>query len=120
MSNAEREIAVESMDQAIGRRVHQLMWDRKVTARELAPHVGVDASGLGRRLRGERGWASDEIFVTARYFGVPVGVLFGESIGGRPSPSDQKAPTPKGGGLSVPPEGFEPPTSGTGNQRSIP
>lgn len=32
MSNAEREIAFESMDQAIGRRVHQLMWDRKITA----------------------------------------------------------------------------------------
>lgn len=85
-TNTDREpLATETMDQAIGRRVHELMWGQRVTARSLAPALGVDPSGLGRRLRGERGWSSDEIFAAARFFDVSVSVLFGESTSTGPT-----------------------------------
>lgn len=103
-----------STHQAVGRRVHHLMWDRKLTARAVAPHLGMDPTGLGRRIRGERGWDADDIFAAAHFFDVSADYLLGLPT--------KKAPTPEGEGqyAVVPPEGFEPPTSGTGNQRSIP
>ncbi|CAD5999489.1 BetR domain-containing protein [Agreia sp. COWG] len=69
----------ESTDVIIGRRVRDLMWDRRLTAKALATSIGVDPTGLGRRLRGERGWSSDEIKAASRTLEVSVGYLFGET-----------------------------------------
>ncbi len=66
----------ESKDLTIGRNVRALMWEVQVTARTLAMHLGVDPTGLGRRLRGERGWSSDETYRAARIFGIPIGDLY--------------------------------------------
>lgn len=72
--------------EAVGRRVHHLMWDRKLTARAVAPHLGMDPTGLGRRIRGERGWDADDIFAAAHFFGVSADYLLGLPINPEPSP----------------------------------
>ena len=69
---------LESFDSFIGRRVHQLMWDRGLTQTAVAPDLGMTQSALARRLRGKLGWSSDQIADAARFFGVSVAYLFGE------------------------------------------
>jgi transcriptional regulator with XRE-family HTH domain len=93
----------ESTDVAIGRRVRDLMWDRRLTAKSLAGSIGVDPTGLGRRLRGERGWSADEIKAAARTLSVSVGYLFDEESAPI-TPTDAKKATRGGarGGLSLP------------------
>lgn len=70
-------IDVETMDEAIGRRVHALMWERRVTNRSMAPSLGMDESGLGRRLRGERGWSAEQVWSAATFLNVPIATLYG-------------------------------------------
>ncbi len=88
MTNAQREaIEVETMDQAIGRRVHTLMWERRVTNRAMAPSLGMDESGLGRRLRGERGWSAEQVWLAHRYLNVPLEAIYGETTPGGVGPA---------------------------------
>ncbi|WP_367118323.1 helix-turn-helix domain-containing protein [uncultured Microbacterium sp.] len=87
------------MDEAIGRRVHALMWERRVTNRSMAPHLGMDESGLGRRLRGERGWSAEQVWSAASYLNVPIATIYGGDT--------VTTPTPGGVG----PAGIEPTTS---------
>lgn len=70
------EIVVLSMDEAIGRRVHQLLWERRLTSKWLATRLRIDPAGLSRRLRGERGWSTDEVYMTSVLLDVPIGFLF--------------------------------------------
>ena len=44
----------ESLDVAVGRRVHHLMWDRRITQTALGRALKIDQSGVGRRLRGDQ------------------------------------------------------------------
>ena len=82
MTNAQSEsIQVETMDQAIGRRVHTLMWERRVTNRAMAPNLGMDESGLGRRLRGERGWTAEHVWSAATFLNVPLAAIYGGDTG---------------------------------------
>lgn len=83
-----------NVDAEIGRRVHTLMWDRRITQKALGERLGVGQSGLGRRLRGERGWSASELRGVSETLGVSVGFLFGEPDG-----------------PSVGPAGIEPTTS---------
>ncbi len=78
-------------DALVGRRVHMLMWDQKVTQVQLGGRIGMDQSSLGKRLRGERGWTVDQLLTMARVFNTTVSYLVGETD-------------------EVRPEGFEPPT----------
>jgi len=64
---------------AIGRRVHLLMWDARLTQMELGERIGMDQSSLARRIRGERGWTPDQLVAVADALGVTVAYLFGES-----------------------------------------
>ena len=67
-----------SMDAVIGRRVHHLMWDRQLTQTAFSQKLGMQQSGLAKKLRGQRGWSADELIVVARELGVTVGYLFAE------------------------------------------
>lgn len=96
----------ESLDVAVGRRVHMLMWEKRVTQTALGRSIGLDQSGLGKRLRGERGWSLDDLRDVADELGTTIAYLVGET---------EEAPTPKGGGHTLPdldsnqePAGFKP------------
>lgn len=69
----------ENFDAVIGRRVHQLMWDRQITQTDFGRRIGVDQSSLAKRLRGKRGWSTSEVKAAADELGVSVGYLFGET-----------------------------------------
>lgn len=61
-----------SLDEIVGANVHMLMWARKITQVALAGKMGIDQSGLSKRLRGERSWSLDEVDAAARILGVTV------------------------------------------------
>ena len=82
----------ENVDAEIGLRVHTLMWERRITQAALGESIGLDQTGLGRRLRGERKWTPAELRAVAYELSVTVGYLFGE---GEPT-----APTRPNGPLS--------------------
>ena len=79
-------VSPEPLDVAVGRRVHMLMWEQRITQTQLGRRIGVDQSGLGRRLRGERGWSLDDLAATARELGVSMAYLLGESDSTKPRP----------------------------------
>lgn len=74
----EAEAPAPSMDAVIGRRVHHLMWDQQLTQTAFSQKLGMQQSGLAKKLRGQRGWSADELIVVARELGVTVGYLFDE------------------------------------------
>lgn len=72
-----------------------LMWERRITQTALGKKVGIDQSSLAKRLRGERGWALDDIKSVAAELRVSMAYLLGET----------NDPSPVG------PAGIEPTTS---------
>lgn len=72
-----------------------LMWDAKRKQGEIARAMGIGSDSLGRKLKGERGWAIAEIVTLAEVLNTSVSYLVGETI----------APHPVG------PAGIEPTTS---------
>ncbi len=77
------------MDAEVGRRVHMIMWDRRVTQTALGRLVGLDQSSLGKRLRGERGWSLDDLRAVAGALGTTIGYLVGESEEPQPDGPDE-------------------------------
>lgn len=73
------EVATESLDAFVGRRVHMLMWDTKITQTALSHRLGVDQSTLSKRLRGERGWGLDDLRAIAKELGTNMAFLLGET-----------------------------------------
>lgn len=76
-----------TMDATVGRRVYHLMWDKKLTQTAFGLMIGVEQSGLAKKLRGTRGWKLDEIYRAAKSLGVTVDELMADT-----HPSDYKAP----------------------------
>lgn len=69
----------ESLDAAVGRRVHMLMWDRRVTQTALGRTIGMDQSSMSKRLRGDRGWSLDDLRAVATALDTTIGYLVGET-----------------------------------------
>lgn len=84
-------VEAESLDITVGRRVHLMMWERRITQTALGRTIGIDQSNLGRRLRGERGWSLDDLRATANALGTTMSYLLGETEegpgGGAPEPT---------------------------------
>lgn len=83
-------------DAQIGERVHQLMWQRRVTQKGLGKEMGLTQATVSRKLRGERTWYPDELILVARLFNVTVGHLFGETEkdpAAKPGPSSESLHT---------------------------
>lgn len=78
METLKRKTASRDLDAEIGERVHLLMWRRGITLKAMAERIGVDATGLGKKLKGQRGFAVQELADLARELSVSVGALFGE------------------------------------------
>ena len=81
--------ADDGFDAEIGRRVHQLMWDRQITQTAFARLIDMDQSSVAKRLRGKLGWNARQLRDSARALNTTVAYLVGESVR---------------------PEGLEPPT----------
>ena len=93
METVKRKTASRNMDAEIGERIHVLMWREGITLKAMADRISVDPTGLGKKLKGQRGFAAQELVDLAAELDVTVGELFGET---------KKAPTPKGGGHTLP------------------
>lgn len=78
MQTAKRKTAARDLDKEIGERVHVLMWRQGITLKAMAERLNVDATGLGKKLKGQRGFAVQEIADLAAELRVSVGHLFGE------------------------------------------
>lgn len=106
METVKRKTASRQLDAEIGERVHVMMWREGITLKAMASRIGVDPTGLGKKLKGRSGFAAQEIADLAAILDVSVAHLFGET---------KKASTPKGGGHTLPdldsnqePAGFKP------------
>lgn len=66
----------DSLDAAIGERVHTLMWRHRFTQLDFAARIGVTQPTLSRKLRGDRPWAAGEIAAAAEALDVSVEYLF--------------------------------------------
>lgn len=92
-----------TVNEAIGARCHQAMFLRRISARKMAPAIGVSGSILARKLRGTVAWSAVDVVAAAQHLNVSIAYLMGET-------SD---PQPGGAGGDqgvVRPPGFEPGT----------
>lgn len=62
----------------VGKKIHDLLWERRIPQRQLADHIDIDQSTLSRKLRGDRPWTLDEVFSCAGFFDVPLSDLIPE------------------------------------------
>jgi transcriptional regulator with XRE-family HTH domain len=85
----------ESIDAAVGRRVHSLMWQQRVKNKDIAELLGLEATGIGKKLRAEAKFSIEQLVLVAARLNTTVSYLVGES----------DAPHPVG------PAGIEPTTS---------
>lgn len=69
----------QDVDAAIGRRVHQIMWDRQMTQVRLGAMLGMDQSSVAKRLRGKLGWSATVLLATASALDTTVSYLVGET-----------------------------------------
>lgn len=97
---------IRNVDAEIGRRVHQLMWDRGMRQTQMATAIGMDQSSVAKRLRGKLGWSATMLIRTAAVLDTTVGYLVGET--------DNSTNNPVG------PAGLEPTTSTVDTRRVAP
>lgn len=92
---------------------------RRMSDSALGRAIGMSQSKISRRTNGEIAFDTDDLGRIARALDVSIVELI--QMPTTSMPATQKVLTQTGEDqYAVPPEGFEPPTSGTGNQRSIP
>ena len=109
-----------------GERIAALMFRHKLTVTTLATAIGKGRASISTKVNGHARWFLDELVDVAEVLDTSVGYLLGETDDDRrPAHLRHKEEAPTAEAMrtyvrSVPPEGFEPPTFGTGNQRSIP
>lgn len=106
-------------NEALGITVNQLLFEHRLTRKELAAHFGVTQPVVSRKLRGQVNWTAEELSIMAGLFGLsmdsftPVRADDGWVPAARAS-GRWKTPARVGAGVSgmVAGEGFEPSTSG--------
>lgn len=76
----------EPADEAFGRAVKMVMFQRRITNRRLALTLGIHESALGKKLHGERPWTLTEMIATADWLRVDLRDLLGQMWTG-PSPA---------------------------------
>lgn len=85
-ANAMRYALPMSVDEVIGRNVHQIMWDKRIQHRPVYEAMGVTRGSLHKKMRGEVAWLARDIEAAAQVLEVDPGVLFvpAPRIGGVP------------------------------------
>lgn len=94
----------EPVDVVVGRRIHTLMWEQRVKNKDLAELLGIEATGVGKKLRAEQRFSIEQLVAVAARLNTTVGYLVGEV----------STPNPVG------PAGIEPTTSTVESQRFAP
>ena len=61
MGNMQRKRADRAIDASIGERAHLLIWRARRTQSSVANEIGVESTGLGKKLKGQNGWAVQEV-----------------------------------------------------------
>lgn len=86
-----------SIDVAVGKRIHTLMWDQRIKNKEIAELLGIDPTAVGKKLRAEQKFSIEQLSLVAARLDTTIGYLVGEHQGSRPTPLG-------GGSLLVMPE----------------
>jgi transcriptional regulator with XRE-family HTH domain len=92
-------------DEAVGIAVNQLMFERRITRKQLGEALGIAAPNAGKKLRGEIGWSLTDLFTVAEFLGVEAASLLPRKAEGPDQQMLAGAPIVAG-------TGFEPVTSG--------
>lgn len=93
MSTADRLRAAggESIDVAVGKRVHTLMWEQRVKNKEIAELLELDPTAVGKKLRAEQKFSIEQLSVIAARLQTTIGYLVGETD--TPHPTNPVGPT---------------------------
>lgn len=79
MGTMQRKRADRAIDASIGERAHLLIWRARRTQSSVANETGVEATGFGKKLKGQNGWAVQEVVNLAAALGTTVSYLVGET-----------------------------------------
>ena len=63
----------------IGKRVHTLMWDKRVKNNALGVLLGIDSTAVGKKLRAEQKFSIEQLAIVADYLDTTVAYLVGET-----------------------------------------
>lgn len=74
---------IPDVDETIGRNVHYLLWQRRLTQLSVARSLGLTPSVLSKKLRGASGWSAKQVAAVAALLDVRAGELY-ETGGGLP------------------------------------
>ena len=100
------------MDARVGRLVHTMMWDKRLTQTVVAARLGIQQSALSKKLRGDRGWSTQELVMLAQVLDTTASYLLGETSDPTRPPGDD----PDGGGEAGP---WQRPTQGYLSMRRL-
>lgn len=96
----------DSIDVTVGKRVPTLMWEQRIKNKDLAELLGLEATGIGKKLRAEAKFSIEQLVAVAAHLNTSVAYLVGETENPHPG---------GGGGLSLPeldsnqqPAGYQP------------
>lgn len=82
------------VDQAVGERIHLLIWKARLQQKDIAKTLGMDPAALTRRLRGTTPWKIGELLAVAQILGVTLDELIPphDELGAPPGVSSDNAP----------------------------
>jgi len=88
---------IDKIDAEIGERVHQVMWRKRVSQRELARALGIDPAAASLRLRGLIAWKFTDLVIVARLLDVGLGELIPEEgVAGKEASAESRCAPPWG------------------------
>jgi len=69
--------SVSATDAAIGARLNQIAWQRRVTRADIAQAIGLrSGQAVSKKMHGVTGWRADELLLACRFLGTSVAELF--------------------------------------------
>ncbi|MHA2788302.1 helix-turn-helix domain-containing protein [Corynebacterium sp. S7] len=100
-----------TLNEAIGAKVDQIMFRRRITRKALGEALGITGAGVSRKLYGQTAWTTEDLYVVADVLGVEVTDLLPRRV---EVTTDEKTPSEEGVNRKklVAGAGFEPTTSG--------
>jgi transcriptional regulator with XRE-family HTH domain len=69
----------EPVDVIVGRRIHTLMWEQRVKNKDLAELLGLEPTGIGKKLRAEQRFSVEQLVTVAAHLNTSVAYLVGEA-----------------------------------------
>ena len=79
MSNVSAIGSNETIDEAVGRRIHALMWQQRIKNKDLAVLLDLEPTGISKKLRGSSKFSIEQLVDAARALNTTVAYLVGET-----------------------------------------